>query len=563
MALRNPVRNLARLREIAATVARHGFGDLFDRARVFEALGFRPRAQPPVPRMSGAARFRLLLTELGPTFVKLGQVLSTRPDVLPAEVIRELATLQDHVPPVPIDKVREVIEKGLGKPVEQLFAHLDPEPLASASIAQVHAARTIDGRDVVVKVQRPGIRDNIRADLDLLYYLATFLESVVEETGISRPTGIVEEFDHYLVKELDFLNEAANVRLFYAKNKDRPYVAIPAVHEDLTCTTVLTLERLRGDKITDLDPQKHDLKQVAHNLIQIIFEHVFVDGVFHGDPHPGNLFVLEGERIGLLDFGVIGRLTHGMQETIVVLCLAVALKDTDTVARLVYKTGVPDDRVNLFQFRNEIAGILERYKDLELQQIRTASLVSELLDLALRYRIRVPQEYALMLRAAIATEGVVRQLYPDLNVLEIAEPYARRLLFGRLTPSSASGLGLRALLQFQSFTSEVPLQLTQLLTDLESGKFSVRMRNDDLPEVARAVRRAASVVLAGLVSAALIVGSFVVLAMHPPQTMAAVPLVAVIGLVSAALILGSALGYWLISGRFRKISLRRWLGRGP
>lgn len=559
-ALRDAGKNLARLREISAIVARHGFGQFFEKARIFERLGFRPKVVEPSQRLSTPARFKQLLVELGPTFVKLGQVLSSRPDILPPEWVRELSTLQDQVPELPVDEIRRVVEEGLGKPVAELFQSIDVEPLASASIAQVHGARTLDGIDVVVKVQRPGIGESIRADLDLLYYFAQFLEKVVEETGVYTPTGIVEEFERSLTQELDFLNEAANVRQFHRNNEGRETVVIPRVFETLTCRTVLTLERLHGDKITSLDPARFDRKVVATNLINAVFEHLFVDGLFHGDPHPGNVFVLDGNRIGLVDFGLVGRMSRHMQETLVVLCLAVALRDPDTVARLLYKVGVPDRRIDLAQFRADIAVILDRYMPLQLQDIKSASVVGDLLELALRYRIKVPKEYAILSKAAITAEGVVRELYPEMDIAAMAMPHAKRLLYDRMSPDSGSGMGLRTLLQAQGLLSELPLQLSQILMDLEGGRFTVTMKNEDVAQLVQAVRWLGIVVFSGLTASALIIGAFSMLAAQTDLRVLGVPVLAVAALLLVPLLFSGAFFWTLLSGRVHKISLRRLFG---
>ncbi len=565
-ALRNAGKNLARLREISVVVARHGFGDVLDRARIFERLGIRPKAEVSEQerKKSTAERFRLMLTDLGTTFVKFGQVLSTRPDLLPPDFVRELSTLQDQAPELPLETVRQVIEEGLGRPVAELYAEIDEKPLASASIAQVHAARLKDGREVVVKVQRPGITESIRADLDLLYYLAQFLERVVEETGIYTPTGIVEEFEKSLVEELDFLHEAANVEKFAGLNAGRDFVKIPEVVTELTSRTVLTLERLRGEKITNLDPVKFDRLQVARQLADTIFTQLFVDGVFHADPHPGNLFVLEDGRIGLVDFGLVGHVSRQMQETIIVLCLAVALKDPDTVTRLLYKIGIPDARVNLAQFRRDVAEILDRYLGIELAKVQSARLIDDLVSLALKYKIKVPKEYALLTKAAITIEGVVRMIAPEMDVLEVALPYAKRLLFERLSPRSASGGALRALLQLQGLVTEVPLQLSQILLDLEGGKFVVNMKAPEFGQLVQAVKWLGIVVFSGLTASALIIGSFVMLASTKTHwNVHGVPVLAVVGLVVAPMLFGGAFMWTLASGKLHKISLRRWLGRRP
>jgi ubiquinone biosynthesis protein len=562
-ALKNAGKNLARLREITAIVVRHGFGGVLGRTRIFEALGFRPPEVEGVVevRLTAAQRFRLMLVELGPTFVKLGQVLSSRPDLLPPDFVQELSLLQDQVPALPMEHVQKSIEEGLGRKMSELFASVESEPLASASIAQVHGARTIEGDDVVVKVQRPGITDRIHADLDLLYYFAQFMERVVAETGISTPTGIVEEFEHSLKSELDFLHEASNVRQFGHANRERAYVVIPKVYDELSCRTVLTLERLRGRKISQCEAQSEDTRQVVRNLIESTFSQLFVDGFFHGDPHPGNIFVLEGNRIGFVDFGLVGRMSHSMQETVIILCLAVALKDPDTVARLIYKSGIPGARINLTAMRADIAEIIDRYIDLELKEVQSNVLVRDLLQLAIKYGIKVPKDYAVLIKTSITIEGVVRKLYPELDILGMATPYAKRLLYDRASPKSASGAALRTLLQVQTLAGELPMQLSQILLDMEGGRFSVEMKSDALSSLVGAVRWLGIVVFLGLISAALIVGSFIVIAPHVRWQVNGVPIIPAIALTAAAGLFGGALTWTMLAGRIQKISLRRLFGR--
>jgi ubiquinone biosynthesis protein len=559
--LRNAGKNLARLREITVIVGRRGFGGVLDRARVFQALGFRPKEADtaPEPVLTGAQRFRLMLSDLGPTFVKLGQVLSSRPDILPPDVVQELSLLQDQVPALPMEHVTRTIEAGLGRKMSELFASFDEEPLASASIAQVHGARTLAGDDVVVKIQRPDIADRIAADLDLLYYLAQFMERIVEETGISTPTGIVEEFEKSLKSELDFLNEANNIRQFHHYSVGRDFVRIPKVYDALTCRTVLTLERFRGEKISNLEGAKFDREAAAKNLIEGLFAQLFIDGFFHGDPHPGNLFVLEGNRIGLVDFGLVGRLSHSMQETVIILCLAIALKDPDTVARLLYKNGIPDERVNLWQMRSEIAEIIDRHINLTLKDISSTVLAQDILQLAIRYRIKVPKDYAVLIKTAITIEGVVRKLYPELDILEMATPYAKRLLSDRMSPKGASGVALRTVLQAQTVAAELPMQLSQILLDMEAGRFSVELRSNEIPKLIQAVRWLGMVVFMGLISGALIVGSFIALSARTTTGTEGTPVLAILAMISAGAIFTGALFSTLLAGRFRKIRIGRWL----
>jgi len=386
------------------------------------------------------------------------------------------------------------------------------------------------------------------------------LEAVVEETGIYTPTGIVEEFDKAIHEELDFLNEASNVRAFYRNHRDRPYLRIPKVFDELTSRTVLTLELIDGVKISQADLTKHDRAALARHIVEGSFRQVFQDGLFHGDPHPGNLLVLEGDVVGLLDFGLAGRVTKQMQETLVILVMAIALKDADSVARILYRLGAPDSRANLLGFKKDIEGILTQYipASVTLGSIDTRTLLRDLLDLAVRYRIRIPKEYALLSRASVAVEGVLRSLYPDLKVSEFALPYARQLLFDRYDPSQLQGGLLRTLLRVQTFAGDLPVQLSQILLDLESGKFSVSIRAEQLERLNANLRAVAVIAFGGLCACGFIVGVFISFA-QKQWLVRGLPVLGVIGIAAAAAFFGATVTWYLFGQRVRKLRLSRWL----
>lgn len=561
--------DLNRLREIATVVARHGFGAYLDRTRLRDLVGRVPHeaelpgeeARPGEPERRTAARFRQLLLDLGPTFIKLGQLLSSRPDMLPPHWVEELSELQDACPPVPLAEVRREIERGLGRPVGELFASLEAEPLASASIAQVHRARTHQGIEVAVKVQRPRIRERIEADLGLLEYLARLLEAVVEETGVYTPTDIVEEFDRAIHEELDFANEAHNAREMARAAQGQEMLVIPRVHADLSSSTVLTLDFVEGVKASEITAASgYDLEQVARNIIEAAFRQLFEAGVFHGDPHPGNILVLPGNRIALLDFGLVGRLTRPMQETLVTLIMAVALRDPDTVARLLHRLGVSEAETPITFLRADIAGILERYLGLKLDQIRTTTLLQDLLEIAVRHKIKVPKEYALLSKASITLEGLIRRLYPKLDVLELGLPYAKELLLQRFNPSDVSGTLMKSLLKLQGLAEDLPVQLSQILSDLEGGKFRVRVQSEDLDRLAGNVRSLGITLLLGVMAGGLLAGGLGLVAAER-RASSGLPVLGLAALLLGGLLGGAALTAWLLGARSRKISLRRFLSR--
>ncbi len=551
--------DLNRLRQIAAAMVRHGFGAYLERMRLRDVLGREapPPGEPlPSPDRTMAVRFRQMLAELGPTFIKLGQILSSRPDLLPAHWVEELSVLQDDCPPLPLDEMRRQIEQGLGRPVEELFASLDHLPLASASIAQVHRAVTHAGEQVVVKVLRPRARERIEADLSLLYELARLLEAVVEETGVTTPTGVVEEFDRTVHEELDFTHEARNVQLMADASAGREFVVIPQVHAALSCATVLTLDFLEGVKVSDITAATgYDLKQVARNIIEASFRQLFEDGLFHGDPHPGNILVQPDNRIALLDFGLVGRLSRGQQDVLVTLLMAVALRDAETVARVLTRIGLPDAHTSLSDLRQDVSGILDRYLGLKLDQIRTATLLRDLLDLAVRHHIRIPQQYATLAKASMTIEGIIRRLYPDMNVLEVGLPYAKELLLARFNPGDASTLVMRSLLKLQTLAEDLPTQLAQILQDLETGKFRVTVTSEALDRLGGHVRSLGVMIMLGSLAAAFTLGGLLVVAEGGSVALA------VAALVTGAVLSLSAAAYHLLTVRLRKISIRRWLSR--
>jgi ubiquinone biosynthesis protein len=552
--------DLNRLRQIAAAVARHGFGAYLARTRLRDVLGrdAPPADGAPLPEAGRetAARFRTLLAELGPTFTKLGQLLSTRPDLLPAVWIEELEVLQDDCPPVARAELREEIERGLGRPVETLFASLEERPLASASIAQVHLATTHAGERVVVKVQRPRIKEQIDSDLALLYYLAQLLEAVIEETGINKPTGIIEEFDRTVHEELDFGNEARNAREMAEAAREREFLVIPRVHAELSSDTVLTLDYVEGTKVSEVTAESgFDTEKIARNVIEAAFRQLFEDGLFHGDPHPGNILVLPGNRIALLDFGLVGRLSRAQQEALVTMIVAVALRDPDSVARVINRIGVPDAHTPINEFRDDIRHILDRYVGLTLDEIRTATLLRDLLDLAVRHRIRIPKEYAVLAKASITIEGIIRKLYPKLDILEVGLPYAKELLLARFNPTDASSTLMKSLLKLQGLAEDVPSQLTQILVDLEGGKFRVNVHSEDLDRVGGHVRAIGVMIVLGMLAAALTIGSMVVLAIGGRDW------IGIAGLALAFCLASAAALYHAATLRMKKLSLRRLLQR--
>lgn len=556
--LRSTARDLGRLRRIARTLGRYGFRELL----LAREASLPPELDADVSQdielpESRPRRFRLMLEELGPTFIKLGQVLSMRPDLVAAEYVAELKMLQDRCEPLPYATIREVLVEGLGAPPEALFERFSEVPLATASIAQVHEARTPDGDRVVVKVQRPGIAEEIRADLEVLYRIAKLLDLVFEESAAVEPIGVIEEFDRGVFEELNFRHEAANAREFARCHASRPDIHVPRVYDEFSGATVLTLGFVDGVPFSRLPPEA-DRPALARRLMQEAFDQVFMDGIFHADPHAGNLLYMGPGQFGILDFGLLGRLTRQMQETLVVLALAVAMRDPDSAARTLYRLGQSEERVDIQVLRDDIAALFHRYLGRGIGDVDSRALTQEILSLALHHKIRIPPDYAMLGRAAATLEGILRDLDPELDAAAIAKPYAERLLKDRVAPENFQSGIYRTLLQLDGMSHDLPLQVSQILTDLSSNRFGVRVSGRTLDRIADSVLAAGYTLAAAVLGGAFIIGSFIGLA-RVDWTIGGIPIVGLMGALVGLTVMFWLGAYVMLRPRMKKISIARLL----
>lgn len=498
--------DLGRVREITAVLARHGFGQL---ARM---AGLDVEGEAIETRQPRGRRVRQVLTDLGPTFVKLGQVLSVRPDIVPPDILDELQGLQDNVPPAPAAEVREALERELGGSLEERFASFDPVPIASASIAQVHRATLHDGRVVAVKVQRPGIEPAIRSDLHILYTLAHILAGRVQLPGLYTPIGIVQEFDAALTRELDFLQEARAAARFRGYLRDKPDLYAPEVLEDWTTRRVLVLEMLEGRRMSELAPGTPEASAAMDRLIEATWLQVFEFGFFHGDPHPGNLIVLRDGRLAFLDFGLTGTLNRQMQEVLVSLFLGLVQRDAEAVALTLFRAGATEGRVDLKGFRAEIERLMAKYHGASLRDLSQSASLVEFVTVAAQYRLRLVSEYAVLARAVSILDGIARRMLPDVDIVLRVTPYAQRLIGQRLSPERLTEEALRLMQRAQLAMQDVPLQVSQLLGDLERGSLTIQAADPQAGELREELRLAAVRIGAAAIAASMVVGGSVLLA---------------------------------------------------
>jgi ubiquinone biosynthesis protein len=483
------VRDADRLRQIVVILVKHGFGDVIARIGLG---GLAPASKEGEERkkITFAERLRVTLQDLGPSFIKLGQIVSTRADLLPPEVISELKKLQDDVPPMPIAEVRATIEETLGSPVDEVYRGFEEKPLACASIGQVHRARLPQGdgeTDVVVKVQRTRARETIERDLDLLYLLARLIERAIPESKIYSPVGLVGEFDRSITTELDFTIEADNAEVFSKNFAESAMVRFPRVYREVSGKKVLTLEYFAGKKIDAAIAAGVSGKAIARRALQVIAQMVFEDGFFHADPHPGNVLILgEGEEpiLGLLDLGLVGRLTEEMRDRIVELMAAAIRTDTEAMADALLAIGRPRAKVDLPAFRAEVERIAQRYLGKALREIEVSALIRDLVQGAVKFEIEMPTELTMMGKALMTVEGVGKEIDPELDVYAELRPYFLRLFMRRFHPDRLGRDLLRGMAQLGTTASNLPRQVHEILEDLRTGRLEVRAADPGLPKAA-------------------------------------------------------------------------------
>ncbi len=476
-AARTAIKDMARLRQIAAVLVRHGLGhvveawNLQDKAIVGLLV---ERREADSPTLTTFQRIAHALQELGPTFVKLGQILSTRPDLVPQELCEELKTLQDRVQPFPADEARRMLEESLGRPLEEVFDDFDDTPLASASIAQVHTARLKSGEEVVVKIQRPGIRHTIVSDLHILYFVARQVEQTIPEAQAFDPVSIAREFENAISKELSFGFEAANLERFDRNFSDWPSVYIPRVHKEHSSDTVLVMERLRGHKITEAGAAGHDMPPIAEECVRMLFKQVFEDGFFHGDLHPGNLWVLDDGRIGLIDFGLVGRMSQHMKDQVADLLMAMVTRNYEGVARAFYEISIRKGKVDYPAFEADSIELMERYfEHATLAEVDFGGFLRDLIEGAIRNNVRVPPDYTMFFKAIMTVEGIGKIVSPDLDLVSECRPYVEALIAQRYSPERVMRAAVDTLQSFARFGRQFPVTASQFLEQIEDGKLEI------------------------------------------------------------------------------------------
>lgn len=540
-------RHFKRYRQILGVLVKHGFGELLARmglARRGRTLRRLLQARGISPEGSYAVRLRLVLEDLGPTFVKLGQVLSTRPFLIPGELAEELSRLQDEVPPVPFDRIRPAAERYLERSLDECFRTFEEEPIAAASIAQVHRAVMLGGEEVVVKIQRPDIRPVIQTDMEILMELALLMERHLPEARRYDPSGIVDQLARTTRRELDFLNEARNAERFAQNFEQDEGMYVPRVYWESTGAQILTLEWIQGIKISDLkalDAQGLDRLEIARRGGQAVLKQVFEDGFFHADPHPGNLFVLAENVIAPVDFGMMGHLDRETMRRMGDVLIGAVGKDVDRILRALVHVGTLDEEVDTDALRFDIADFMERYYEVPMSRLDMRTIVDEVFEVVRRHRVGIQSNFLLLGKALGTYEEIGRMLDPEYNFVEEARPFVKELFLRRIRPREMGRDLAMLTTDYYELARTLPKEVEGIVRQLRRGKLSIELEHKRLDKLIVDLDRASNRLSFSLIIAALIIGSSYIVQIEKGPLIFGYPVFGIAGFLFAGL-----LGIWLV-----------------
>ncbi|MHC5111979.1 MAG: ABC1 kinase family protein [Planctomycetota bacterium] len=523
------IRSLKRLRQIATTLTQHGFGHVVDRIDMGRYVPVwmhrKSKKEAEVIDQSGSSlgrRLAQVCSDLGPTFIKLAQLISSKPDIAPPEVLDELRKLQDDVPAFGTLDAMKIIEQDLEQPADECFASIEPHPIASGSIGQVHCATTHSGKPVVVKIQRPGIDDIIAGDMQLLRWMAETLENVMPELGVYQPSVMVNELEQMLTRELDYINEASTTQRFRQAFEDTPNICIPKVFWDLTAPRVLTLERLPGvniaslmaepeaDAESDADTANVDRKALAESLADSYLRQIFEMGLFHADPHPGNILVQKPDRLGLIDFGQVGIISDDFITELIVLIYACVNRELELAIDTLIDMGAIGPHADHVSIERKLRSFIDKYYGLPVKRMHAATLLNEFVDSIRGEDITIPREFSQLIKAVATVSITITQLDPDLDLVELLRPRLRQALKDRLSPLRLSRSTTRMGWDVLTAIRKAPRRLRALFRRFGTGSWQLQVRHENIERLIQELDRSSNRLAFSIVIAAIIIGSSVV-----------------------------------------------------
>jgi ubiquinone biosynthesis protein len=546
--LNRNIRSIRRYRQIGRVLFKYGFDHLLEYLNLSHfrsrKMGLLHREEGKLAQLAPAERMRLALEELGPTFVKLGQLLSTRPDVIPRSYVEEFAKLQDKVPSFPLDEVRNQVRSELGGEIETFFAAFEEEPIAAASIAQVHRARLMSGEDVVVKVRRPGVVELVETDIDVLMGLALMAERHLPGSEIYDPVGLIREFSRTIRREMDLAREGHTIEKIATNFTGDRTLYFPRVYWCATAKGVLTLEYIDGIKVSctaALDQAGLDRKLIARRGADAFLVMILNHGFFHGDPHPGNVLILSDNTICLLDYGMVGRLDEQLKGYLLDLLLAITRRDVDEVIALLSSSGDIGEQLNIRALKRDISEFIDSYYELPLQDIEVGRMLMDFIEIITTYHIRFQPDLMLLTKALVTVEGMGRELDPDFNMIEHLRPFIEKALKERISPRNLARDFSENIISFIQLTRNIPRDLKDLIGRVKRNRFRIDLEHRGLDRFIKELDKSINRLSSSLIIAALIVGSSLIMQIDKGPQLFGFPLFAFLGYTIAAII-----GLWWV-----------------
>ena len=538
-------KGIDRLRKIINILIKYGFDYFVEQSGLITLTAKGEKIlkgkAAKVDQIPHPARVRLALEELGPTFIKLGQTLSTRPDIIPRGYIKELEKLQDEVPPYSYDLVLLMVQKELGANISELFQSFDEKPFAAASLGQAHKA-VLKGNKakVVVKVQRPDMEKIIETDLDILFQLAHLTERYISESRLYDPVGLAEEFAKTIRMELDYSTEGRNAEQFRKNFEEDKTVYIPKIYWDLSSKYILTMEYIEGIKINnlnELDKAGYNRKQIAKNGAKSFMKQMLIDGFFHADPHPGNMLVMEDEIIGFLDFGMMGKIDEESREKFINLFMAVLEYDSNKILAGMLTLGfTSQETIDTRSLKMDIADLLAQYYDKTLKEIVLGEFITQLAQISIKYHIKMPAELALLGKSLLTIEGIGLALDPDFNLTEIAKPYVEEIILERKNPQRLLANITSDLSEFYHLMVLIPRQLSKILKKMEESIFRLELQHQGLENLINALDKASNRLSYSLILVAIIIGSSLIMQTDKGPQFMGFPVIGILGYIISGIL---------------------------